>query len=143
MSNKKSIVREALDKVSRDQKKYTRTNLDIATRIQKILEKKGWSQQDLAEKMGKQNSEISKWLTGTHNFTLRTLTKIEAVLGEDLIFSREQAFEHFSSFSLPDQNQYTFPGGHPPVRESKQEESRDKEKYDQEEANNEGFVPAA
>ncbi len=99
MKKKRSIIEQALAKVKPDQKKYTRMNLDIAVRIQKILEEKGWTQQDLAQALGKQNSEISKWLTGTHNFTLRTLTRIEEVLGEDLIFSSGQAFEKYSVFA--------------------------------------------
>jgi hypothetical protein len=35
--------------------------------------------------MCKRDSEISKWLGGGHNFTIATIAKIEAVLGEDII----------------------------------------------------------
>jgi transcriptional regulator with XRE-family HTH domain len=35
--------------------------------------------------MGKKPSEISKWLNGEHNFTLRSLAKLEAELGEPII----------------------------------------------------------
>ena len=30
-------------------------------------------------------AEISKWMSGTHNFTIRTISFIETVLGEDVI----------------------------------------------------------
>ena len=33
----------------------------------------------------KKNAEISRWMSGQHNFTLDTIAKIEAVLGEDII----------------------------------------------------------
>jgi transcriptional regulator with XRE-family HTH domain len=53
--------------------------------IYELLEEKGWTQKDLAAKLDKSPSEISKWLSGEHNLTLRTLTRLEVELGEDLI----------------------------------------------------------
>ncbi|GEM_PF-4974526 len=41
-------------------------------------------QKDLARLLVKGESEISKCMTGTHNFTIKTLSKIEAILGERL-----------------------------------------------------------
>ena len=60
-------------------------NVAIANRIIEILRGQGKSQRDLARAMGKSESEISKWLTGLHNLELRTIYKIEAVLGEEII----------------------------------------------------------
>ena len=59
--------------------------LDIVYRIDEILKRKGWTQADLAKAMGKKEPEISKWLSGSHNFTIATIAKIEAALGEDII----------------------------------------------------------
>ena len=49
---------------------------------------------DLAEKLGKTEAEISKWLSGTHNFTLRSLAKIEIVLNETIIKIPSQKIFH-------------------------------------------------
>ena len=57
----------------------------IAARIDEILKRKGWNQADLAKAMGKKEAEISKWLSGSHNFTISTLARIETVLEEDII----------------------------------------------------------
>ena len=57
----------------------------IAGRISEILRRKGWSQADFAKAAGKKAAEISKWMSGTHNFTIRTISFIETVLGEDVI----------------------------------------------------------
>lgn len=59
--------------------------IDIGCRIDEILKRKGWTQADLAKAMGKKESEISKWLGGGHNFTISTIARIEATLGEDII----------------------------------------------------------
>lgn len=58
---------------------------DIAVRINQILIEKNLTQKDLAEKLEKRPSEISKWLNGEHNFTLRSLAKLSAELGEPLL----------------------------------------------------------
>jgi transcriptional regulator with XRE-family HTH domain len=50
-----------------------------------MLKQRGMSQRDLAKNTGKTEAEVSRWLGGTHNFTLRTLSKISIVLGEDVI----------------------------------------------------------
>ena len=57
----------------------------IANRIYKILEAKGMSQKDFARIIGKTETEVSRWLSGTHNMTMSTICKISVSLGEDVI----------------------------------------------------------
>ena len=57
----------------------------IANRIYDILEKKGLSQKDFARMIGKSETEVCRWLSGTHNLTLATLCKISVNLGERII----------------------------------------------------------
>ncbi len=65
--------------------RYVDHSLAIAKQINIILKKLDKNQAYLADKLGKKESEISKWLRGTHNFTLKTISKIEDVLGESII----------------------------------------------------------
>jgi antitoxin component HigA of HigAB toxin-antitoxin module len=60
--------------------RFIEQSLAMANYIECLLSDKGLKQKDLADKMGKSEAEISKWLSGTHNFTLRSIAKIEAVL---------------------------------------------------------------
>ena len=57
----------------------------IANRIYDILKEKDMSQKEFARLMGKTETEISRWLSGTHNLTLATLCKISVALGEDVV----------------------------------------------------------
>ena len=57
----------------------------IANRIYDILEEKDMSQKEFARLMGKTETEVSRWLSGTHNLTVATLCKISVALGEDII----------------------------------------------------------
>ncbi|TDG36383.1 XRE family transcriptional regulator [Pedobacter changchengzhani] len=56
----------------------------LANRIAHLLEAHKISQKQLAQKLQKRESEISKWLSGGHNFTQQTLTKISLVIGEPI-----------------------------------------------------------
>lgn len=75
------VVKQIPERIAREVDLF----LDIVYRIDEILKRKGWTQADLAKAMGKKESEISKWLSGGHNFTIATIAKIEAALGEDII----------------------------------------------------------
>ena len=70
--------------------KLVEKNLAIANKIHEILKNRGLKPADLARLLDKKPSEISKWLTGTHTFTTKTITKIETVLGEDIIHIEAQ-----------------------------------------------------
>ena len=64
---------------------FVNKSFEIVDRIHEILEAKGLEQKDLAKLLGKNESEISKWMTGTHNFTIKTITKIENVLDASIL----------------------------------------------------------
>lgn len=70
--------------------KLVEKNLAIANKIHEMLKERGFKPADLARLLNKKPSEISKWLTGTHTFTTKTITKIETVLSEDIIHIEPQ-----------------------------------------------------
>jgi transcriptional regulator with XRE-family HTH domain len=70
--------------VSDEVKRFVDSSFEVVNKIHEILERQGKTQRDLANLMGKNESEISKWMQGTHNFTLKSIAKIESVLGEKL-----------------------------------------------------------
>ena len=79
------IFRECLSKISDKTRAEFDLSFEIANRIDSILKRKGMTQKELAAKMGKRESEISKWLTGRHNFTTNTIAGISSALEEPII----------------------------------------------------------
>ena len=79
------ILDEIRGHISPDVKKQLEISVSLANRIYDILEAKGMSQKDLAKLLGKTETEVSRWLSGTHNLTIATIAKISVVLGEDII----------------------------------------------------------
>jgi transcriptional regulator with XRE-family HTH domain len=90
-STRNNIISDWLEKNSNPEiDKLVEKNLAIANKIQQMLKERGFKPADLARMLDKKPSEISKWLTGTHTFTTKTITKIEAVLGDDIIHIEPQ-----------------------------------------------------
>lgn len=86
-----TVAKRIQNETPEDVRIFVRQYTDIVMRINEILLAKGYTQKDLAIKMKKKPSEINKWLKGNHNLTLRTIAKLEAELGEPVIYtSRKQ-----------------------------------------------------
>ena len=76
---------ELYSRIPEDNRRMSSYSFAIAARIGEILDRKGWNKTDFAKAMGKTNAEISKWMSGQHNFTISTIAKIEVALGEDIL----------------------------------------------------------
>ena len=80
-----ALFQSCLSEVSEDVKAEIDLSFAIVDRIDAILKEKGMTQRELAEALGKNEAEISRWMRGTHNFTIRTLAKIGNVLGTPIV----------------------------------------------------------
>jgi transcriptional regulator with XRE-family HTH domain len=87
------IIDEILSEISPEEFLLTEKKMLLAARIDDAIKARGWQKQDLAKALHKRPSEISKWLSGTHNFTTETLWEIEKILGTDFINLQEQDAE--------------------------------------------------
>lgn len=80
------IAQQILDETPEEVHIFVKQYADIVVRVHQLLREKGWTQKELAGKMDKTPSEISKWLNGDHNFTMRSLAKLQAELGAEIIY---------------------------------------------------------
>ena len=87
MKEKKTntIMEGIREQMSPEMKKRMDISVAIANRIYEILDAKGMSQKDLAQVLGKTETEVSRWLSGMHNLTIGTIAKISIALDENLI----------------------------------------------------------
>lgn len=69
----------------------TSTKMNIAALIDDAMIAKGWSKSDLAKKNKKwTTTTITKWLSGTHNFTIDTLVELSLLLNIKLVAMYEE-----------------------------------------------------
>lgn len=85
MMRTNKVMDEIRSTISSETKLQMEMSVAIANRIYDILETRGMSQKDLARLLGKTETEVSRWLSGTHNLTLATICKISSALGEDVV----------------------------------------------------------
>ena len=56
--------------------KEVEMKMAVSNRIYELMQEKGLSKAEFARSIGKRPCEVTKWLSGQHNFTLATLTSI-------------------------------------------------------------------
>ena len=80
-----ALFQSCLSEVTEDVKAEIDLSFAIVDRIDALLKEKGMTQRELAAALGKNEAEISRWMRGTHNFTIRTLARISNVLGTPIV----------------------------------------------------------
>jgi len=79
------ILSEIFAEITPREQKRTDNRMLLAAKIKDGMNAKGWRNKQLAEALEQNPSVITKWLSGTHNFTSDTLSDIEEVLGISLL----------------------------------------------------------
>ncbi|MFG6385344.1 MAG: helix-turn-helix transcriptional regulator [Muribaculaceae bacterium] len=57
----------------------------ISNRIYELMTQKGLSKAEFARSIGKRPCEITKWLSGQHNFTVATIAMLSSFFGQPII----------------------------------------------------------
>lgn len=95
-----SMLDELTESITPSESYKTRKRMLLATRIDDAIQAKGWKKKEFALALGKKPSEITKWLSGTHNFTIDTLFDIEELLGIELVSVIDSPKEQVIRFHL-------------------------------------------
>lgn len=65
--------------------KETELSFQISDRIYELMQERGLSKKQFADALGKRPCEVTKWLSGQHNFTIATLGLLSAFFGQPII----------------------------------------------------------
>lgn len=79
------VFEELTKKVPVELKKEVGLEFAVSDRINELMEQRGLSKVQLARELGKRPCEITRWLSGQHNFTLKTLAQLSTYFKEDII----------------------------------------------------------
>ena len=74
------LIKELSDAVTLQEQEQTDYKMKLASKIYMAMKAIGMTQTQFAESMGKPVSLISRWMSGTHNFTVDTLIDIQRIL---------------------------------------------------------------
>ena len=79
------MLQERIAQVPDSIKKQYDYSFDLSDRIDEQMKAQGISRRELARRTGKRPSEITRWLSGQHNFTLATIAKLSVALNHDFL----------------------------------------------------------
>lgn len=100
-SNNMSSLEKILEEITPKEQHRTDVRMQLAAAIADAMEEKGWNKKKLMEAMGKKNpSEVTRWLSGTHNFTMDTLTDLGRVLNRRFINTDHPEIQQIKKFNI-------------------------------------------
>ena len=76
-----TLLDKLLAEITPEHQARTDQKMRIACIIDDAMKAKSYGKKQFADKVGLKPSEITKWLRGTHNFTVETISAIERILG--------------------------------------------------------------
>ena len=80
------LLQSLIAEITPEEHERTVKQMMMSARIEDGIIAQGWSKGEFAKRIDQTPSTISKWLSGSHNFTLDTLTDIQRVLGIQLLY---------------------------------------------------------
>ena len=78
------VMAEIFNTITPEEMQITGNKMLVAANIADLMESKGWTPAQFAEKFPKTEDEILQWLEGQTDFDIDTLTQISLVLGVDI-----------------------------------------------------------
>jgi transcriptional regulator with XRE-family HTH domain len=78
---------EILKRVPSKVRNYNRMSMSIAAYLDDVIKSRFNNQREFADLMEKNESEVSKWLSGKHNFTIKSIANIEAKLNVQILYT--------------------------------------------------------
>ncbi len=85
MKRAKTSLRELLCDIKPEERAEARLSFQISNRLDSLMQEKGLSKKQFADAIGKRPSEITRWLSGEHNFTISTLAMLSTFFGQPII----------------------------------------------------------
>ena len=85
MKDIRNRYREMVARVPQEMKEEINLPFAISNKIDALMQERGLSKKEFADQLGKRPSEITRWLSGQHNFTVSTLAMLSAFFGKSII----------------------------------------------------------
>ena len=78
-------LKEIFNEIPVEKREETRLSFAISNRLASLMQERGLNKKQLAEALGKRPNEVTRWLSGEHNFTISTLAMLSTFFGKSII----------------------------------------------------------
>ncbi|RTQ52377.1 helix-turn-helix domain-containing protein [Hymenobacter gummosus] len=95
-----SFLDDLMAEVPQDEHVVVALIADLADQVKAEMQAQGLTRRALAQRLGKSESEVTKWLSGMHNLTLHSVAKLSVALQTDLFTTRRNPVGYFGRLPL-------------------------------------------
>ena len=81
----KISIQEIFNEIPKEKREETRLSFALSNRLDFLMKEKGLNKRQFAQAIGKRPNEITRWLSGEHNFTLATIAMLSTFFGKPII----------------------------------------------------------
>lgn len=78
-------LEEIFNEIPKEKREETRLSFAISNRLDALMKERGLNRKQFAEAIGKRPNEVTRWLSGEHNFTIATLAMLSTFFGQPII----------------------------------------------------------
>lgn len=78
-------LQEIFNEIPVEKREETRLSFAISNRLAALMQERGLNKRQFAEALGKRPNEITRWLSGEHNFTISTLAMLTVFFNQPII----------------------------------------------------------
>ena len=78
-------LQEIFNEIPQEKREEARLSFAISNRLNALMREKGLTKKQFAEAIGKRPNEITRWLSGEHNFTIATLAMLSTFFEQPII----------------------------------------------------------
>lgn len=85
MRNANIPLQEIFDVIPKEKREEARLSFAISNRLDALMREKGLNKKQFTDALGKRPNEVTRWLSGEHNFTISTLAMLSTFFGHPII----------------------------------------------------------
>lgn len=78
-------LEEIFNEIPKEKREVARLSFAISNKLDVLMKERGLNRKQLAEAMGKRPNEVTRWLSGEHNFTIATIAMLSEFFGKSII----------------------------------------------------------
>lgn len=78
-------LQKLFEEIPKEQREEARLSFAISNRIDELMREKGLSKKQFADALGKRPNEITRWLSGEHNFTIATIVMLSSFFNQPIV----------------------------------------------------------
>ncbi|MEE1207231.1 MAG: helix-turn-helix transcriptional regulator [Muribaculaceae bacterium] len=79
------LLPQLIAEIPTEDRATSKLTFAISDKIFSLMQERGLSKKQFADALGRRPSEITKWLSGEHNFTISTLAMLSNFFGKPII----------------------------------------------------------